>query len=186
MRVLILALLLISFNTLSKISIIEKTIEYKVTSNSKDTLLSELNLSTPISMSGKPFHGLTNNSIKWTISWKSFHNRCRVFKVTTNLTTTYTMPKLETESAEVQAVWDDWYPYLLLHEKGHAKLGKLYANKVYRGLKDIKPNKDCEKLTEIAESLVKDLIEQLSDANDEYDRATNHGETENAWIYQHL
>lgn len=104
----------------------------------------------------------------------------------TVLTLEYTMPQLKSSRPDVQAVWSNWYPNLEKHEKGHGMLAKDAMYEIDRKLQSIGSKANCNKLEESANELAYKLMEKLKKASKQYDIKTNHGETQNAWLYQHL
>lgn len=179
-------LILLSFYTNAKTEIIEDFEFYTVSTTSKSNLLKNLNSSSPIRQDGHVFHGYTRYDIKWRFWWKSINNQCVFTRVETNLKLKYTMPSLNTSNLDVKAVWSKWYPNLELHEKGHGKLAKDIAYKIDEKLISIGPKANCKILNDAGNKLGHKLMATLNESNKAYDKKTNHGESQQAWLYMHL
>ena len=164
----------------------EEFVYYSVTAKSKELLLSSLNTATPIRERGDIFHGNTQYYIKWRFWWRSFKNNCQFTKVNTHLKLIYTMPKLDSSDKDVINVWNKWYPNLSIHEKGHGTLAIKTAKEIDNSLLSIGVRASCEQLEADANTLANKLMSELKAANKHYDIKTNHGESQNAWLYMHL
>ena len=186
MKVLPLVFTLLSFYSSAETTFFEEFKFYEVAPTSKNSLLKTLNNSSPIKENGEVFHGHTKYNINWRFWWKSTGNNCAFTKVETTLKLKYTMPQLRSSKPEIKAVWSNWYPNLEKHEKGHGKLAKDTAIDIDRKLLAIAPKANCKLLEKSANKLAYKLMSQLKKANEQYDSTTNHGETQNAWLYLHL
>jgi predicted secreted Zn-dependent protease len=164
----------------------EQLVYYTVSPPSKTLLLASLKKSSPITKNGKTFHGKTAYEIKWQFKWKNNRNMCTLTEVTTYLNLTYTMPKLRSSPLDVQEVWSTWYPNLELHDKGHGQLAIETAKEIDHKLIALGSFTSCSKLEQVANFIGNKLMNELNDATKNYDKITNHGESQNAWLYQHL
>lgn len=166
--------------------VIENYRYYNVSASEKGRLLSALNKASPIREDGQTFHGHTKYHIGWKYWWKTREKQCALTKVETTLTLTYTMPKLVSASDEVKQVWDAWYPNLALHEERHGKLAKEAAALMDQKLNAIGPQENCRTLEKDLNKQAQAIMAELKKANKQYDKDTNHGETEGAWLHLHL
>ena len=185
-KYLLLVLIFLSFYSIAETNVFEEFEFYEVAPTSKSNLLKTLNNSSPIKENGEVFHGYTKYNIAWRFWWKFNGNKCAFTKVETTLKLKYTMPQLRSSKAEIKAVWSNWYPNLERHEKGHGKLAKDIANEIDRSLLAIAPKANCNILEKSGNDLAYKLMNKLKKANQKYDAITNHGETQNAWLYLHL
>ena len=96
------------------------------------------------------------------------------------------MPKLDSNDKEVKRVWDAWYPNLQLHEKLHGDLAKKYAKKIDEEISNLKPNRDCEELGKEANRIGNSYLKKSDAESKQYDKETNHGLTQNAWLDRHV
>ena len=180
----LLALLPITLN--AKVLLLESTNHYIVKENNKNILLQSVREASPIRQHGKVFFGQANYDIRWRFWWKSTGKQCRMTKVQTTLKLNYMLPKLITDDLSITEAWMSWMPKLKVHEKRHGKLAISTAKEIDRQLSGMTPRKNCKILESDANELGNKLMKQLTKANRDYDKKTNHGETENAWLSQHL
>lgn len=186
MKYLLLILIFLSFYSSAETKILENFNFYEVAPTSKTDLLRTLNNSSPIRENGEIFHGHTKYDINWRFWWKSNSKQCVFTKVETTLKLKYTMPQLKSSKSDVKVVWSNWYPNLETHEKGHGELAKDIAYKIDSELLSIGPKANCNILEKSGNKLAYKLMDALKKANEKYDNSTNHGETQNAWLYLHL
>ena len=186
MKFLLLIFTLLPFYLNAEIKIVESYRFYKVATKSKSNILEDLNNASPIREEGNVFHGYTRYDIKWKFWWKSNNNKCEVTKVETNLKLKYTMPSLISSNSEIKVIWSNWYPNLEIHEKGHGDLAKDTAYKIDKKLTALGSKANCDLLKNEGNKIAYRLMANLKEANKIYDRKTNHGETQKAWIYMHL
>lgn len=186
MKILLIFSIFLSFYSRAETKIVEDFLFYEVAPTSKGDLMAVLNRISPIRENGNVFHGYTKYEINWRFWWKSTNNQCVFTKVETTLRLEYTMPQLKSSKSDVRVVWSNWYPNLELHENGHGKLAKDTAYKIDKSLLSISPKANCNLLEKEGNKVAYKLMEKLKKANKEYDITTNHGETQNAWLYLHL
>ncbi len=186
MRFSIYLLLFISCFSNAKSKVTEEFEYYSVTPSLKSDLRNSLDASSPIKKNGKVYYGYTKYNIKWNFWWKSKPNKCTISKVKTTLKLKYTMPKLESNDQEIKSVWERWYPNLRKHEKRHGELAKRMVRKIDNSIYQMKPRKNCKDLKVAANKLAHNLMSDLKALNVKYDKKTNHGETEHAWLYSHM
>ncbi|OBP13808.1 hypothetical protein A5320_18035 [Rheinheimera sp. SA_1] len=170
----------------AEVVINEKYIHYKVSASSKEQLSESLNQASPIRQDGKVFHGHAAYYIKWQFWWNNSLHQCKLTAVKTTLDLVYTMPKLEAAAKEVQDVWASWYPQLELHELGHGELAVATAKEIDTKIKAVGTFASCKELEHAANAIGNELMTKLKDENAAYDQQTNHGESQNGWLYQHL
>ena len=171
---------------IAKMSVTEEYIFYSVYPYSKAEILSSLNESTPISTNGEKFHGHTYSYVKWNFRWKFNKNSCWITSADTAVMTEYTLPKLGTDVSEVNEIWNQWYPNLVLHEKGHHKLAVEIAQKIESAILQMEPEYKCHVLEKKANAIGHKLMSELNTLNSNYDQRTNHGETEGASLFSYL
>ncbi|XQW86703.1 DUF922 domain-containing Zn-dependent protease [Thalassotalea piscium] len=186
MKSLLIILILLSFYSNAQTKVVEDHVFYKVSAIAKTDLLKNLNNATPIREGGEVFHGHTKYDINWRFWWSSKHNQCKLTKVETTLKLKYTMPQLVTSNPDVKHVWSKWYPNLEKHEKGHGQLAKDSVYEIDKKLMSIGPKTSCNQLEKAANALGYKLMAKLNRANKSYDKKTNHGESQQAWLYMYL
>lgn len=159
---------------------------YTVTPLSKALLLETVNKSSPIIQNKKVFHGHTAYQIKWQFEWKKHTNGCKLSDIKVDVNLVYTMPKLESSAKDIQEVWSNWYPNLERHEKEHGQLAIDMAKKIDNALKSLGSFANCSELEKAANAIGNKQMFELKAANEDYDTRTNYGESQKAWLYQHL
>lgn len=177
-----------SFNAEAKSSVSESYEFYHISPTTKHEILKQLNQASPISEHGKVFHGYAYSKINWRFKykWKNNSTNCWITSVHTQLHTTYTLPKLATHTHEVRQVWSKWYPKLVLHEKGHHKFALNIANKIQESITKLPTQTSCKVLERKANAIGQRLIAELDALNKQYDKRTNHGETQGAFLFKYL
>jgi predicted secreted Zn-dependent protease len=183
----IFGILVISPNrVLAKISFTEKYDFYHVHPYSKADILISLNQATPISENGEKFHGYAYSSVKWNFRWKYNSKSCWITSVDTDVNTAYTLPKLGTNIVDVNEIWEQWYPKLVLHEKGHHKLAVKMAKKIESAISDMPAETNCSALEKKANAIGHGYISELDVLNKQYDQRTSHGKTQGASLFSYL
>ena len=177
---------LAGFPLSAKLVISESYQYYNVKANSVSGLTSAVNLASPIKNDGEIFHGLTEWSIQWRYKFLKTRSSCKLNQVETNLTLSYTMPQLLTDKESVNQVWQLWYVNLHKHELGHGDLAKQVAKALNDSLIQLTEYDNCKRLEKDANQLGYDYLTQLNEQSAAYDKKTNHGETQGAWLYQNL
>jgi len=161
---------------------------YPVKVSKVSELPTTLNKASPITEDGKKYHAYTRWNIEWRYRWRVWENRCKVSTVSTRLTITYTLPKLInlTQNETIDQVWNEWYPNLVAHEKNHATNAIKTSQDIEEAIMKVPENRECEKLGKEVNKVAEKLMDELAQKNKEYDRATNHGKTEGAFIEEYL
>ena len=179
--------LLFSSASFAVLQVEEKKVFYNVAPKSKHTLLSTINEVTPVrNQDGEIFHGYTKYEIRWRVWWKKTADKCQFTKVKTNLSLSYTYPRLKSNDKEIISVWSSWMPKLILHEEGHGEIAKKHAKLIDNILTSMKPETNCRALEKKANNSGYQQLKELDKESLLYDKKTIHGETQDTWLYQHL
>lgn len=161
-----------------QVKVFESYDYYSVDVYEKKDLIPALINASPIRRNGKGYLGETHTYYKWTIDWLSDSSSCWVNKAVVELYVNLTLPKLNASNSDVKAVWEDWYPKLLRHEHNHRDIAIHTANKMLFSLSELAPASNCEDLVKNAGAVVSKYEAEEEVLHDNYDRETNHGETE--------
>lgn len=153
---------------------------YYVNPNTRADILTSLKENSPIHENGKTMYGSSNSDVKWNLKWKHNSQICWITLVHTKVTTTYTLPKLIEGGRDVDSFWDNWYPNLLTHEKGHHKLAIDAADEIEGKIRKMPSFSTCDLLEKNANNIVLESISKLGRLQKDYDKRTNHGETQGA------
>jgi predicted secreted Zn-dependent protease len=164
----------------------ESTEYYSVDTNDKTLLLNKLNQATPITEGGETFYGKAHSYITWKYTWRYDEDECWIVSAETDTATTYTLPLLITNNAQLQAIWDEWFRKLELHERGHHMLALNIAKQINSAIESMPSKRNCELLEHAANEIGNELIEELDKRNKAYDKRTEHGHTQGASLGEYL
>lgn len=153
---------------------------YYVNPNTRADILTSLKENSPIHENGKIMYGSSNSDVKWNLKWKHNSQICWITSVNTKVNTTYTLPKLIEGGSGIDDFWDNWYPNLLTHERGHHKLAIDAAEEIERKIRKMPSFSTCDLLEKNANNIVLESINKLRRLQKDYDKRTNHGETQGA------
>ena len=109
------------------------------------------------------------------------NGRCRVSQLRLDVDILYTMPHWENKSSadkDLQTRWDTWYRVLDQHERNHGAFAEKGYNDILSGLSSIGTSDNCQEITNLAEQVYNSVSARLKQENADYDRTTNHGESE--------
>lgn len=159
---------------------------YEESADAKHSLIDSINTATPLKSKGSVFHGYTKYQINWQFRWQIRNHRCQITSVKIVVDLDYTLPKLKSHNAEVRKIWRNWIPKLRQHEENHGEITLNAAYLLDEKMRALPPQKSCKTLEKNANNLGYGILDELAEEHTKYDNKTNHGETEQAWIYQHL
>ena len=111
---------------------------------------------------------------------------CSLQGIGVQMTITYTMPKLRSTrgvSAREAKNWQRMYALLNKHERVHGKYYRQLANRVYRKLKRMKPDRNCATLRRAAIAAVQKLAKEDTARNARFDRTDRGNYRRMARIY---
>lgn len=183
--ILILLCFILADYTHASPTVVEEFKYYSVRVKARNEILPRFNKKSPIKEGGKVFHAHTYAYIKWNFKWETKNKKCQIKNVTTSVDVTYIYPKLRTRSVDVKLVWNKWYPKLIIHEEGHRDLAVKISKEIERVIKPMK-SANCKKLEKKANNAGNKKIAKLDRLNKNYDKETNHGETQGAWLHPYL
>lgn len=188
MRILIyfIAILPLQVYSYPKVTTIEKS--YVVEAKEKDSLLASVNKASPIRQDGEVFHAYTDTSVNWSYWWDKRKNFCKFNRVETSVEITYTFPRLSknTQNLEVKEIWDQFFPALVEHEKGHAQIAIDAAQEIERNLRNMPSFSNCDLLSKKANENAQIILDKFIPKHRDYDRKTGHGKTQGAYLRLYL
>jgi len=185
LRPLLLILLFCQWASADPLVEIEKRF-YTVNANSIQQLPTALNKATPIKQAGKPYHAYTDSKIRWQFQWQSAESTCYIDTVTVEVKVVFTLPRLSSKSPDVERLWDRWFPMLMQHENRHKDHALNIARMIEQAILDLPEFSRCSELETAANRAGNRLISQLQKTDEAYDRDTQHGKIEGAWIESYL
>jgi predicted secreted Zn-dependent protease len=156
---------------------------YSAEMDASRSMRDALNKATPILQDNRKFHGNTKWYVKWNYRWfEQRDGRCKISKVTTDLTTTITLPKLTGTTNEQAKAFDTFISALRLHELGHYDIGKKVAEAIDKGILALPEMSSCDQLESTANALGYQAIDEGKAQDLQYDATTEHGKTQGAWL----
>lgn len=186
MRIIAAFLLLASFSVVAKPVIEQKYKYYYVKPQGQRALLPTMNRMSPIRIDGEVMYAKLDSKIEWHYKFQQVRHGCELASVGTKVKLLYTLPKLKSDSVLVKRIWNQWYPNLLKHEDGHKANAINVANKIETELKMLPGASNCKQLGKAAESIGNRWIAELHKLDANYDRDTNHGESQGASLVTYL
>jgi predicted secreted Zn-dependent protease len=156
---------------------------YQVDARTNQPLWPQLLATSSIREDGKPYIGQTNWDIRWHFNWNTDQNGvCRITGSAIQLTSVIVLPKLRSTSAHQLASFDRFIIALRQHELGHYSIASEAARKIDSDLKNFPPMSNCSALEAHANATSRRTLSRFNEMSRQYDRDTNHGKTQGAWI----
>jgi len=156
---------------------------YTAHADPQSSLSAILKRSAPPSRRSGRFLGWTDWHVSWHFQWHTSANgECRITAVTTSLTGTITLPKLENATPEQQKELDAVLPALRTHELGHYNIGKETADAIDQAILSLPQMQDCDTLGAAVNQLGRRIIDDQRKVEEQYDLSTKHGKTQGAWL----
>jgi predicted secreted Zn-dependent protease len=142
-----------------------------------------LNEASPFRPGNQVFHSAT----AWTLDWNvrpqaTPDGRCRSADVRVDLKGEMTLPRLLGGSASQQDRFESYLTRLREHELGHFEIGREAARELEKDLYALKPARSCAELQASARAKSERLLPKYEALGDAYDRQTQHGRTQGAWL----
>jgi predicted secreted Zn-dependent protease len=124
---------------------------------------------------------------EWYVDW-SYPNMvtsdgCATGPISVTVTITQTFPKWAPPPEASPNLINEWNAYieaLQLHESGHSEIGIDAGEEILRSLSNLPPYPTCGELEQIADAKGQSILDEFHRKEVEYDRTTQHGETQNA------
>jgi predicted secreted Zn-dependent protease len=129
------------------------------------------------------FDAVTHWYVRWRYTYKTRAGDCEIAAVSTKVDVTYAFPRLRPESSAPAVLREAFAGYLeklLVHEKGHAKIGIDIASRIEEGIRRLPPAPTCTSLEDTANDLGHSLIKEANRLQVDYDAQTQHGKTQGA------
>ena len=147
------------------------------------SLLSILDTASPIREDGRIFHAYTTWNVKWDFRWFEQPNgRCKITKVSSNLTGNIQLPRLFGASSLQKGQFNQYLSALRIHELGHYKLGKEAAADIDREILALPEKPNCRILAKTANDLANQVISEYKEKGIQYDALTDYGRSQGAWL----
>lgn len=154
---------------------------YTVRIAPRESLLAALNAATPFIEHGEHYHAYTRWSVSWNYHWfESASGVCRITDATVTVSSTITLPRLETGDTAQRSAFARYLGALKTHELGHHAIGMQAGAAVERALLTLPPASHCTALETQANAIANRTLAGFSSADADYDRATDHGRSQGA------
>jgi predicted secreted Zn-dependent protease len=142
-----------------------------------------LNEASPFRPGNQVFHSAT----AWTLDWNvrpqaTSDGRCRSADVRVDLKGEMMLPRLLGGSAQQQDRFESYLTRLREHELGHFEIGREAARELEKELYALRPARSCAELPSSARAHSERLLPKYEARGDAYDRQTQHGRTQGAWL----
>ncbi|TXG77552.1 MAG: DUF922 domain-containing protein [Rhodocyclaceae bacterium] len=159
------------------------TREYAVTADPAVPLLRLLDGATPIRENGKVFHGYTRWYVKWNYRWNEAPDgSCRITRVDTSVEGTITLPKLVGGTGAQRTRFDAYLAALRTHEEGHYAFARQAGREIDGKIAALPSMRSCRALEAEANGLGYRILDIHTAREKQYDRDTDHGRTQGAWL----
>jgi predicted secreted Zn-dependent protease len=127
------------------------------------------------------YTGQTSYNLSWQYA-VSISTKCSAQDIKVGVHTATALPYWQPTGNATSGLAERWQAFdasLRTHEQGHAVIDKAYAAKLLDDLNALGPV-DCDNLTAAIRTIVDSDVAALNQANDTYDRQTDHGATQGA------
>ena len=156
---------------------------YDVHANPGQSLLRELNASSPFKENEQVFHAFTTWNVRLsTRRLKSSNGRCRLSRSITELTATIEMPRLIGASPSQKLYFEKYFSALLSHELGHYDIGEKAAIDLERKIDSLPVYSSCRALEMEKNKIFNQTLSKYRASEIKYDTTTEHGKTQGAWL----
>ena len=156
---------------------------YDVHAQSGKSLLAVLNEASPFREGGRILHGRTDWHISWRFRWTEGPNgMCRISQVTTKLAVTVTLPSSTDHALTDSSEFQRYVAALKRHELGHVEIARKAAAAIDAGILSLPQSNSCAAVEADANDYGHRELGSANQRDIEYDRDTDHGRTQGAWI----
>jgi predicted secreted Zn-dependent protease len=155
-----------------------ETKTYAVNGCGTRDILASLNGSTSASSDGRHEVGLTSSTTKYSFSYVSVPNACKIQSANIETQITVTLPELVNTSgisADVLAKWQTFLQALRTHEQGHVDIILNASTQMQAAFEGVGSQSTCQSLETTLKSFVQQQTDASNQANADYDTRTNHG-----------
>ena len=137
----------------------------------------------------RPGHEVFHSATAWTLDWKvrpapTADGRCRSAEVRIELRGEMVLPRLLGGSQAQKERFESYLVRLREHELGHFEIGREAARQLEKKLYGLAPARSCSELHSAARQEGARLLPKYEAMGDAYDRQTQHGRTQGAWLVE--
>jgi len=184
---LLLSFILLHFSAAAAAETIESVEHkyYEISPRSPYEIKPELMRRSPIRAGGGSFNGHTDWYIDWNYKTAPGPYGCQLLDIQTKVHVIHTLPVLSEYVTDKQTidVFNKFNTALTQHEKNHGEHGLSAAREMDKLFSEVPPQQNCRALSRMVDDIGRSIVQKYAQKDDDYDRATNSGETEGAFIY---
>lgn len=150
---------------------------YQVAGRTAADVRAAMNRVRPTGAGGGRFDAWTTWDIKWRYRYNPAPAGCAVTSFDATLTTAMTLPKwtdYAAAPAALQRQWSASYAALLVHERGHIRIGELAVGAIRAAGPRITASK-CSEIGALIDKKGNELLAEYKRKEVQYDVETNHG-----------
>jgi predicted secreted Zn-dependent protease len=150
---------------------------YVVTGSNLREIRESLNLARPPKIS-PPMTALTEWRMSWRFAVVPSTSGCRCASFSTRLVITNTLPRWTpptNATPELKAAWQRLFRNLARHEAGHSQIALAALAETHKRVKELPDDPDCEGVRSKVNALIRSVIEDYRQLDEDYDRRTEHG-----------
>ncbi len=158
---------------------------YEISPRTPYEIKPELMRRSPIRAGSGSYNGHTDWYIDWKYQTAPGSNGCRLVSVQTRVHVMHTLPSLSeyvTDEKTIE-VFNKFNAALSQHEKNHGDHGLSAAREMDKIFSEVQPQRSCRDLARMLDGIGQSIVQKYTQLDREYDRTTNNGETEGAFIY---
>jgi predicted secreted Zn-dependent protease len=156
---------------------------YRVDHYSGEGLKDAMTEATPYFEDGERMHGNTKWDIRWNFRYgNNGGGDCRITEVDVDLTIVVGLPQLSTHDRRARERFDRYMVNLNRHEQTHVRIARDGAYQIDRALLSMRAEPNCDQLERRANQTANRLVNDVKRAQRQYDKRTDHGRTEGAWL----
>ncbi len=160
-------------------TLLEETRLYDIQGLSKNELRGQMKR-----LGQEGYAGYTRSRINYRYKNRTDGNACLVDSVNVVVRIEYTMPRWANKFQASRALrdeWDTYYRCLDFHEKGHKEIALKNARLMEQWILRA-GSSSCKTLDEQCKEVCRVFLELMRQEDVEYDRITNHGRTQGAYL----
>jgi predicted secreted Zn-dependent protease len=156
---------------------------YNVPDNPRKSLAKSINEVSPIRENGRTFHGYTKWFVNWRYKWHEDSNgRCTITNNKVTVRGEITLPDAKPSDPEQSQQFSKYIANLRTHELGHFQIAQTVAKKIDEQILSLPGMESCKLMGKRANDIGNELLEQTKQIELDYDRTTEHGRTQGAWL----
>jgi len=157
---------------------------YTISPRAPQDISRELNWRSPIRENGVTYHGHTDWNVSWNYRVQEIPGGCAVTNIQTRIEIKYTLPTLDERitNPDIISRFDRFNAALTKHEHNHGANGLKAVSEIDEALHTLAPQRNCRQLDRQANQIGHGIIRKYIDIDNEYDRSTQNGRTEGAYI----